>query len=79
MEIVPMLPIIEPLIEKCKDPPVCKQRNSLLPLLSNTNYNGYLKEIAAIGLIHRKLHTHLACHSFADIPQKYAKVRKDRI
>lgn len=67
MEVVPMLPIIEQLIEKYKDHPVCKQRNSLLPILSNTNFNGYLKEIAAICRIPRELHTHLARHTFADI------------
>ncbi|OJV50951.1 MAG: hypothetical protein BGO31_10820 [Bacteroidetes bacterium 43-16] len=67
MEIVPMLPILEQLIEKYKDHPVCKKRNSLLPILSNTNYNGYLKEIAAICGIPRELHTHLARHTFADI------------
>lgn len=67
MEVVPMLPIIEQLIKKYKDHPVCKQRNSLLPVLSNTKFNGYLKEIAAICRIPRELHTHLARHTFADI------------
>ncbi len=67
MEIVPMLPILEKLIEKYKDHPVCKKRNSLLPILSNTKFNGYLKEIAVICRIPRELHTHLARHTFADI------------
>ncbi|RKO69752.1 site-specific integrase [Sphingobacterium puteale] len=67
MEIVPLLPVVEQLIDKYKDHPVCKKRNSLLPILSNTNYNGYLKEIAAICGIPRELHTHLARHTFADI------------
>ncbi|CDT07340.1 Integrase family protein [Sphingobacterium sp. PM2-P1-29] len=67
MEVVPMLPVLEQLIEKYKDHPVCKQRNSLLPILSNTKFNGYLKEIAGICRIPRELHTHLARHTFADL------------
>lgn len=67
MEVVPMLPIIEQIIEKYKDHPICKKRNSLLPILSNTHFNGYLKEIATICHIPRELHTHLARHTFADI------------
>ncbi|MNI14023.1 Tyrosine recombinase XerD [compost metagenome] len=46
---------------------MCIKRNSLLPILSNTNYNGYLKEIGAICGIQRELNTHLARHTFADI------------
>ncbi len=67
MEMVPMLPIIESIIEKYKDNPLCIRRNALLPILSNTNYNGYLKEIGAICGIKRELNTHLARHTFADI------------
>lgn len=66
-EIVPILPVIEQLIEKYKDHPICKQRGSLLPILSNTNFNGYLKEIGTICGIERDLNTHLARHTFADI------------
>jgi len=50
-EIVPMLPIVEKLIEKYKNHPVCIHRNTLLPILSNTNYNGYLKEIGTICVV----------------------------
>ncbi|MDR3008657.1 MAG: tyrosine-type recombinase/integrase [Sphingobacterium sp.] len=67
MEMVPMLPIIESIIEKYKNHPICIMRNALLPILSNTNYNGYLKEIGAICGIKRELNTHLARHTFADI------------
>jgi len=38
-----------------------------MPVNSNTRYNGYLKEIAAICGIDRPLNTHLARHTFADI------------
>ncbi len=39
----------------------------LLPILSNTHFNAYLKEIADICGIERDLNTHLAWHTFADI------------
>ncbi|RZJ88316.1 MAG: site-specific integrase [Chryseobacterium sp.] len=66
-EVVPMLPIIEEIIEKYKDHPVCIKRGTLLPILSNTHFNGYLKEIADLCGIERDLNTHLARHTFADI------------
>lgn len=66
-EIVPMLPIIEHIIEKYKNHPLCLQRGTLLPIRSNSHYNGYLKEIGAICGIERELNTHLARHTFADI------------
>ena len=66
-ETVPVLPIIDHLIEKYKSHPKCIQRNCLMPIDSNTHYNGYLKEIAAICGIDRELNTHLARHTFADI------------
>lgn len=66
-EIVPILPIIEQLIERYKDHPVCLIRGALMPINSNARYNGYLKEIAAICNIQRELNTHLARHTFADI------------
>lgn len=66
-EIVPMLPLIEQLIERYKDHPKCVLRGVLMPINSNTRYNGYLKEIAEICGIKRNLTTHLARHTFADI------------
>jgi len=66
-EIVPMLPLIEQLIERYKDHPKCILRGVLMPINSNTKYNGYLKEIAEICGIKRNLTTHLARHTFADI------------
>ena len=66
-EIVPMLPFVEQLIEKYKDHPKCVLRGVLMPINSNTRYNGYLKEIAEICGIKRNLTTHLARHTFADI------------
>ncbi|WP_199724477.1 site-specific integrase [Taibaiella sp. KBW10] len=66
-EIVPILPNVEELITKYKDHPKCKVRNALMPVSSNTRYNGYLKEIALICGLDRELNTHLARHTFADM------------
>lgn len=69
-EMVPILPIVEKLIEKYKDHPKCVIKNRLMPVDSNSNYNGYLKELAVICGIEREgiiLDTHLARHTFADM------------
>lgn len=66
-EMVPILPIIEELTAKYKTDPYCIINNRLIPVNSNSTYNGYLKEIAAICGIGRELNTHLARHTFADI------------
>ena len=64
---VPILPIVEELIEKYKDHPYCKVHNRLMPINSNYRYNVYLKELADICGIDRELNTHLARHTFADM------------
>lgn len=66
-EMVPILPVVEELIEKYKNHPRRLVSNQLVPVDSNANYNGYLKEIAVICKINRELKTHLARHTFADI------------
>lgn len=66
-EMVPILPIIEDLIEKYKDHSCRKSNGLLIPVNSNARYNGYLKELAVICGINRELNTHLARHTFADI------------
>ncbi|MBB1642792.1 site-specific integrase [Sphingobacterium sp. UME9] len=66
-EMVPILPIIEELINKYNGHQYCVKNNLLIPVNSNTRYNGYLKEIATLCGINRELHTHLARHTFADM------------
>lgn len=66
-ESVPILPVVERLIEKYKDHPCRTVLGKLFPVPANSNYNGYLKEIAVICDINRELKTHLARHQFADI------------
>jgi integrase len=64
---VPILPIIYELIKKYEDHPCLKFKGVLIAVNSNSNYNGYLEEIAVVFNINRKLNTHLARHTFADI------------
>ncbi|MCQ6958781.1 site-specific integrase [Mucilaginibacter aquariorum] len=66
-ETVPILPIVEDLIEKYRYHECRLIRGLLIPVNSNARYNAYLKELAVICGINRELNTHLARHTFADI------------
>ncbi|ACT92144.1 site-specific integrase [Dyadobacter fermentans] len=72
-EMVPILPIVEELIQKYKSHPYCVAHDKLIPVNSNFRYNTYLKELADICDIRditgsiRKLDTHDARHFFADM------------
>jgi site-specific recombinase XerD len=72
-EMVPILPVVDQLINKYKVHPYCIANDCLLPVNSNARYNGYLKEIAAIceivsvNLDDHGLSTHKARHTFADM------------
>ena len=72
-EMVPILPIVEELIERYKAHPYCVAHDKLIPVNSNFRHNTYLKELADIcdirditGSIWR-LDTHDARHFFADM------------
>ncbi len=62
---VPLLPKALEIIEKYKTNPRCIAEGSLLPKMSNQNLNGYLKEIADLCGIQKRLTFHLARHTFA--------------
>ena len=62
---IPLLPNAVEIIEKYKDHPACNNSNKVLPVLSNQKYNEYLKEIAVICGISKKLTSHTARHTFA--------------
>ncbi len=66
-EMVPILPLVEELIQKYATHPSCLKNGTMMPVKSNTKYNGYLKELADICGIERELNTHLARHTFADM------------
>jgi integrase len=79
-ENVPLLPIPLEIIEKYRNHhDYCKAFNKLLPMNSNQRYNAYLKEIADVCGIKKKLTTHTARHTFAttvllinDVPMETA-------
>ena len=64
-ESVPLLPIALDIIEKYRDHKYCIEANKLLPVNSNQRYNAYLKEIADICHIKKKITSHIARHTFA--------------
>lgn len=78
-ENVPLLPIPLEIIEKYRDHEYCKAFKKLLPMNSNQRYNAYLKEVADLCGIKKKLTTHTARHTFAttvlllnDVPMETA-------
>lgn len=64
-ESVPLLPIALDIIEKYRNHKYCIEANKLLPVNSNQRYNGYLKELADICGIKKKITSHIARHTFA--------------
>src|SRR5690554_4698366 len=64
-ESVPLLPVALEIIKKYREHPYCLNKNKLLPVNSNQRYNGYLKEIADICGINKKVTSHIARHTFA--------------
>ncbi|MBP3472954.1 MAG: site-specific integrase [Paraprevotella sp.] len=64
------IPVISParaLIEKYASNPECMAKDVLFPVLSNQKMNAYLKEIADICGIHKRLTTHVARHTAATV------------
>ncbi|WP_443939193.1 site-specific integrase [Pedobacter sp. MW01-1-1] len=64
-EIIPLLPIPLAIIKKYENHPYCINKKKLLPINCNQRYNSYLKEVADICGINKKLTTHTARHTFA--------------
>jgi site-specific recombinase XerD len=62
---VPLLPPAMKILEKYRNSPDVINRNAVLPHLSNQKLNAYLKEIADLCEIEKKLTFHLARHTFA--------------
>jgi integrase len=62
---IPLLPTALEILEKYKDHPKCVNKGLLLPILSNQNMNGYLKEITDVVGIEKRLTFHCARHTFA--------------
>jgi site-specific recombinase XerD len=62
---VPLLSQALEIIEKYSEHPKCLNGSSVLPILTNQKMNAYLKEIADVCGITKKLTFHLARHTFA--------------
>jgi integrase len=62
---VPLLPKAEEIIDKYRNDPYCAETGLILPYRSNQKINDYLKEIADIAEINKKLHFYIARHTFA--------------
>ena len=62
---IPLLPMAEKILEKYKDHADEAENALLLPIISNQKMNAYLKEIADVCGIKKKLTFHLSRHTFA--------------
>lgn len=62
---IPILPPAQQILDKYKDHPQCLNKDRLLPVLSNQKMNAYLKEIADLCGIEKKMTYHTARHTFA--------------
>lgn len=62
---VPILPQAKRIMDQYKDNPKAQSSGTVFPVLSNQRMNGYLKEIADICDISKKLTFHIARHTFA--------------
>jgi len=62
---IPLLPVVQDIMEVYKDHPQCLNEDCLLPIPSNAKLNAYLKELADICGINKYLTFHIARHTFA--------------
>lgn len=63
-QLVPLIPQAERLINRFSKDPTCRANGRLLPVPANATMNNYLKEIAAIVGIQKRLTTHMARRTF---------------
>jgi len=62
---LPLLPPAVAILNKYQDHPNCVSKGIVLPVLTNQKMNSYLKEIADLCGIRKKLTFHIARHTFA--------------
>lgn len=62
---IPILPVAADILKKYTDHPCRQIKERLLPVPSNQKMNAYLKELADLCGIEKKLYTHLARHTYA--------------
>lgn len=64
---IPLLDTAQEILNRYKDNTYCQTHHVLLPVCSNQKMNVYLKELADICGIQKKLSTHTARHTFATL------------
>lgn len=64
---IPLLTPAVQLLERYADHPECLRKNVLLPVMSNQKMNSYLKELADLCGITKRLSTHVARHTAATV------------
>ena len=64
---IPLLSVAQKLIDKYKDHQNCIFKGVLLPVISNQKYNSYLKEIADLCAINKRLTSHVARYTCATV------------
>ena len=64
---VPVLSIPQRILRKYEDNAECIKKGVLLPVISNQRMNAYLKEIADLCGITKRLTTHVARHTAATV------------
>jgi site-specific recombinase XerD len=62
---IPLLHIPQDILERYKDDKECQLRGQLLPVPTNQKMNAYLKELADLCEINKRLTSHVARHSFS--------------
>jgi len=62
---IPVLPPAQVILDRYADHPQCLNQDRLIPILSNQKMNAYLKEIADLSGITKKMTFHTARHTFA--------------
>lgn len=62
---IPLLDIPQEILKKYENHPFRHKKGTLLPVPFNQKMNSYLKEIADLCNIQKKLTTHTARHSYA--------------
>lgn len=62
---IPLLKQSLIILDRYKDHPVCMNKGTVLPVLSNQKMNAYLKEIADVCNLDKNLTFHVARHTFA--------------
>lgn len=63
--VIPLLPRAREILEKYKDFAKSNPNKTMLPIISNQNLNKYLKEVAVLCGINKRVSVHLARHTFA--------------